>query len=136
MKQNGIDTESSILIIYADVSVDAERIISETIEKYGRLDVLFNNAGFGRPSKFEDMKMEDYDSLMATNVRSIVQLTQLAVPYLAETKGNIINNSSAVGIIPAPDIFAYSISKAALDQFTKCMYLRNFPTEFTNFLLY
>ncbi|XP_055299229.1 uncharacterized oxidoreductase TM_0325-like, partial [Sitodiplosis mosellana] len=114
--ENGIETEP--LTIYADVSVDAERIINETIEKYGRLDILINNAGFGIPASLETLQIQDYDGIMATNVRGVVELTQLAVPYLIETKGNIINVSSIAGIIPVPEFFAYSMSKAALDQFT------------------
>lgn len=58
--------------------------------------------------------------MMATNVRGPVLLTKLAMPYLIESKGNVINISSAVGIIPSERTFGYSISKAALDHFTRC----------------
>lgn len=66
IKESGVEMEP--LIIIADVSVDAERIMSETIEKYDHLDILINNAGFGMVGSLETIKMEDYDSLMATNV--------------------------------------------------------------------
>lgn len=95
--------------------------MSETIEKYGHLDILINNAGFSIYGSIETLTMEHYDSIMATNVRGAVQLTQLAVPYLIETKGNIVNISSAAGIMPIPQACVYSMSKAALDQFTKCV---------------
>lgn len=57
---------------------------------------------------------------MATNVRGPVELTKLAIPYLVEAKGNVINISSVVGIIPFEKMFAYSMSKAMLDHFTRC----------------
>lgn len=118
IKGNGITNVP--LVIIADVSVDAERIMSETIEQYNRLDILINNAGFCINGSIETLKMDDYDAIMATNVRGAVELTQLAIPHLIESKGNVINVSSAVSLKALPNILAYSISKAALDQFTKC----------------
>lgn len=63
-KANGIANEP--LVIIADVTVDAERIITETIERYGRLDVLVNNAGTSIPGSLETMKMDDYDVVMVS----------------------------------------------------------------------
>lgn len=96
IKENGVEIEP--LVIIADVTVDAERIINETIEKYGRLDILINNAGFSINGTIETVQLEDYDSMMATNVRAVINLTQLAIPYLTETKGNIVNVSSIAGM--------------------------------------
>lgn len=108
------------LVILADISVDSKRIINETIGKYGRLDILINNAAFSIPGTIENMRVEDFDSVMGTNVRGTVLLTQLAVPYLIVSKGNIVNVSSVVGLRAFEGILAYSMSKAALDQFTRC----------------
>lgn len=118
LRENGIEDEP--LVIIADVTVDAERIISETIKKYGRLDILLNNAGFSIPGTIETVELDDYDGMMATNVRAVVEITQRAVPYLAETKGNIVCTSSIAGITVIPNFLAYCMTKAALDQFTKC----------------
>lgn len=115
----GVEMEP--LIILADVTVDAERIMNETIDKYGHLDILINNAGVLIPGTFESMTMDDYDTMMATNVRGVVSLTQLAIPHLIETKGNIVNVSSISGIIPTEQYFAYACSKAGLDHFTRCL---------------
>lgn len=117
MKENHIEIEP--LVILADIRIDAERIMSETIERYGHLDILINNAGIIAFDSLETMKIEDYDEIMATNVRSVVILSQLAMPHLIATKGNIINVSSAAGIIPAEVCLAYAMSKAALNHFTK-----------------
>lgn len=119
IKENGIETEP--LIILADVSVDAERIVSETIEKYDCIDVLINNAGFGKQAPLETTSLDDYDAMMATNVRAAVQITQLALPNLVATNGNILNVSSMCGIRQFRSAVAYSMTKSALDQFTKCM---------------
>lgn len=117
IKESGVTTEP--LEILADVSVDAERIINETIKKYNRLDVLINNAGFAIRGTIENTKLEDFDAVMATNVRGVLRLTQLAAPHLIASKGNVVNVSSVAGMRPALNSLAYGMSKAALDYFTR-----------------
>lgn len=109
------------LAIVADVNQDSERIINETIENMGQLDVLVNNAGILAPaSEIENLDLTDLDRTLNTNLRSVVALTKLSVPHLAKTKGNIVNISSIAAIRQRVGASAYSVSKAALDQFTKC----------------
>ncbi len=110
---------STPLIIVADVSTEADRIITETIEHFGKLDVLVNNAGILSLNTIETIDLDDYDRIMNTNVRSVIQLTKLAVPYLAKTRGNILNVSSAAGLRVKPNMLAYCISKAAVNSLTK-----------------
>lgn len=119
--ENGIEVEP--LIIYADVTEDAERILNETVDKYGRLDILINIAGSMVPGSIENVTMDDFDATMAVNVRAIFELTRLAIPSLIETKGCILNTSSVCGLRPFPELITYSIAKAALDQLTKCLAL-------------
>lgn len=107
--------------IVADVTQDAEHIIDETIEKFGKLDVLINNVGVISAQSLMNLHIDDYDRVMNTNVRSAVILTKLAVPHLIRTKGNIVNVSSITGTRARPARLAYSMSKAALNQFTKCI---------------
>lgn len=121
IKESGVEAEP--LLILADISVDSERIINETIEKYGHLDILINNAAFSIAGSIETTRVEDFDSMMGTNVRGTFLLTQLAVPHLIASKGNIVNISSVVGLRSFPNFLAYCISKAALDQFTRCVAL-------------
>lgn len=78
----------SALAIVADVTKDAERIVQETINKFGRLDVLINNAGYGKPDTVVDIDLAQFDSIFDTNIRSVITLTKLCVPYLEKTKGN------------------------------------------------
>lgn len=107
------------LVIVADVTTDAERIITETINHFGQLDILINNAGIIARNSIENIDINEYDRLMNTNVRSVIQITKLAVPYLEKTKGNILNVSSAAGLRVKPNSLAYCISKAAINQLTK-----------------
>lgn len=109
------------LKIVADVSTDAQRIITETIEHFGKLDVLINNVGIVARHGLMDLQIDLFDRIMQINVRSAVILTQLAVPYLKLTKGNVVNVSSLIGSIAHPWLLTYSMSKAAINQFTKCI---------------
>lgn len=115
------------LIIVADVTVDSERIINETIQHFGQLNILINNAAILTKNNIETIDLADYDRIMDTNVRSVIALTKLAVPHLEKTKGNILNVSSAAGLRPKANVLAYCISKSAISMFTKCTALELAP---------
>lgn len=108
------------LVIVADVTKDAQRIISEAVKHFGKLDVLINNAGIYKPDNASNFKIELFDDIFDTNFRAAATLTSLAVPYLEKTKGNIVNVSSVAGLKAIREATSYCVSKAALDQFTKC----------------
>lgn len=120
---------SQVLAIVADVNVESDRhrIIDETIAKFARIDVLVNNAGIGEAGTILTTTLEQFDLVMNTNVRSIFHLTQLAVPHLIATQGSIVNVSSVAGPRQFPNLLAYCMSKAAIDQFTKCTALELAP---------
>lgn len=119
------------LLITADITKehDVERIIDETIKHYNRLDVLINNAGIIGVGSIENTSLEQYDTIMNTNVRSIYHLTMLAVPHLVKTQGNIVNVSSVNGLRAFSGVLAYCVSKAAIDQFTRCTALELAPKK-------
>ena len=106
----------------ADVTeqTQLDRIISETVHNYGQIDVLVNSAGIIKNGSIETTTMDDWDKMFQINLRSVFAISQKAVPYLAATKGNIVNVSSVAGTRSFPNILAYCVSKAALDQFTRC----------------
>lgn len=112
-------------VIQGDVTKEADnvKIIEETLKKYGKLDVLVNNAGIIETGTIETTSMDQYDRVMNTNIRSIYHLSMLAVPHLIKTNGNIVNVSSVNGIRSFPGVLAYNLSKACVDQFTRCVAL-------------
>jgi NAD(P)-dependent dehydrogenase (short-subunit alcohol dehydrogenase family) len=97
-----------------------EELIKETIQKFGQLDILVNGAGIIAMGSVEHTTLDQYDQMMDVNLRSIFHLTQLALPYLEKTQGNIVNISSVAGTRSFPGLMSYCISKAGLDQFTRC----------------
>lgn len=108
------------LPIVADVTKDAERIINDTVKHFGKLDVLVNNAGIFGMDSVLDFDVNFFDSIINTNLKSAIILTKLAVPHLEKTKGNVVNISSVAGLRGFDVYTTYCISKAGLDQFTKC----------------
>jgi len=113
------------LMIEADLvkEEDCNKIIADTVSKYGKFDVLVNNAGVLELGSIENTSLEQYDRVMNVNVRAIYNLTMLAVPHLEKTQGSIVNVSSVNGIRAFPGVLAYNVSKAAVDQFTRCVAL-------------
>ncbi|XP_033149799.1 3-oxoacyl-[acyl-carrier-protein] reductase FabG-like [Drosophila busckii] len=119
------------LLVQADMNneSDVEEIVKETLKKHGRVDVLVNNAGIFETGTIENTSVAQYDRVMNTNVRALYQLTMLATPELIMTKGCIVNVSSVNGIRSFPGVLAYNVSKAAVDQFTRCVALELAPKD-------
>ncbi|XP_028894732.2 uncharacterized oxidoreductase TM_0325 [Zeugodacus cucurbitae] len=115
--------KAELLPITADVTVDAERIINSTIERFGQLDVLVNNAGILETGNLLDINVEQFDRVLNTNLRSVFLITKYAAPHLIKTQGNIVNVSSLAGLRSFPGGSVYCMSKGALDQFTRCIAL-------------
>ena len=101
------------LIIGADLvkEEDCVKIIKVTMDKFGKLDVLVNNAGVLEMGSIENTSLEQYDRVMGTNMRSVYHLTMMAVPHLEVTRGNIVNVSSVNGIRSFPGVLARNVSK-------------------------
>ncbi|XP_014101276.1 3-oxoacyl-[acyl-carrier-protein] reductase FabG [Bactrocera oleae] len=117
------NSKVELLLITADVTTDAEKIIKTTIDKFGQLDVLVNNAGFGEKGSILDIDVDQFDRILNTNLRAVFLLTKYAAPHLIKTQGNIVNVSSVAGLRSFPGVSVYCTSKAALDQFTRCIAL-------------
>uniref|UniRef100_A0A915DQZ0 Uncharacterized protein n=1 Tax=Ditylenchus dipsaci TaxID=166011 RepID=A0A915DQZ0_9BILA len=97
------------------------KIILQAVSKFGKIDVLVNNAGASsKPNEKDPDSLENLDFLFKVNFRSVVELTQLAIPYLEKTKGNVVNVGSVGGARPYHSFTFYCSLKATLDHFTKC----------------
>ena len=105
-----------------DLSVEdeASRIVSRTVEAFSRLDVLVNAAGHISSGTIETTSREAWDAMLNINLRAVFNLMQQAVPFLIESRGNIVNVSSVTGLRSFPGVLAYCVSKAGLDQLTRC----------------
>ncbi len=106
----------------ADVTdvTQIEGVVAASIESFGRIDVLVNSAGIIKTGTVENTTLDDWDKLMDINLRSVFNLMQKCIPFLAETKGNIVNVSSVAGTRAFPGVLGYCVSKAAVDQLTRC----------------
>jgi NAD(P)-dependent dehydrogenase (short-subunit alcohol dehydrogenase family) len=116
-------------IIPADLTKeeDRQRVVNRTAEKFGGIDVLVNAAGIIGSGTIENTTLEFWDRMMDVNLRSLFRLTQLALPYIIDRKGNIVNVSSVTGIRAFPNVLAYCVSKAGVDQLTHCAALELGP---------
>lgn len=108
------------LSIVADVTKDHQRIIDETIQHFGRLDVLVNNAGIAFTDNVIECNSNEFDRMININLKSVMFLTSSAVPHLEKTKGNVINVTSIAGTKAEGAFTTYCISKAGLHTLTKC----------------
>ena len=116
------DAGGDALEVGADVTSEAHarRAVEETLEKFGGLDVLVNAAGIISNGTVENTPLEDWDAMMNVNLRSVFYLMQLAVPHLEKRPGNVVNVSSVTGLRAFPGVLAYCVSKAGVDQLTRC----------------
>ena len=123
------ETGAEGLIITADLSVeeDIAMVLERTIEKFGRLDALVNAAGVIATGTVEDTSVNQWDMMMNINLRSVFLLMQKAVVHLEKTKGAVVNVSSVAGTRAFPGILSYCVSKAGVDQLTRCTALELAP---------
>jgi NAD(P)-dependent dehydrogenase (short-subunit alcohol dehydrogenase family) len=114
--------------IRADVTSekDAQMVIENTIAEYGRVNVLFNNAGVSSFTSLLETDESEIDRVFGTNVKSVFFLSRAAIPHMKrQGSGSIINSSSITGIVGAPGMAAYAASKGAIITLTRTMALEH-----------
>lgn len=106
---------------------DAARAVAEAAAAFGRLDVLVSAAGILGTGTVETTTLDAWDEMLNVNLRAVFHLMQLTIPHLEKTRGNVVNVSSVTGLRSFPGVLAYCVSKAGLDQLTRCAALELAP---------
>ena len=118
LREKGVEAESYKVDVSSHDTVTS--LFSDIIKKYGRIDVLVNNAGITRDSLLMRMRVSDWDMVMAVNLKSVFNCTQAVIrKMMKQRSGRIVNISSVVGQIGNAGQANYSASKAGIMGFTK-----------------
>ncbi|MES1923871.1 SDR family oxidoreductase [Salinisphaera sp. T31B1] len=114
-----------VLVRPTDVAdaADVNALIDETVERFGRLDVLVNNAGVATQSRITETDDDTWRKLMSINVDGVFHCCRAALPHLIETRGNIVNTSSVSGLSGDWGMSVYNASKGAVSNFTRALAL-------------
>lgn len=130
LQQVAAQLNNPSLIIQADVSqeADCKQLIDETIAKFGKIDVLVNNAGITMRALFNDADIDVIRRLMDINFWGTVYCSKFALPHLLKTKGSIIGVSSIAGFKGLPGRTGYSASKFAMQGFLEALRIENHKT--------
>jgi meso-butanediol dehydrogenase/(S,S)-butanediol dehydrogenase/diacetyl reductase len=100
------------------------RVVERTLAEYGRIDILFNNAGIVTSGTAESVTEEDWQATLAINVTAVWRMSRLVIPIMrAQGGGVIVNNASDWAVVGAQDALPYAVSKGAVAQMTKSMAL-------------
>ena len=107
-----------VLVLSKDLSVAEECIsaVEGTASHFKGVDVLVNSAGIVVTGDTASLSLDDYDRCMNINTRAAFLLSQRAIPHLRKTRGSIVHVSSVTGLRAFPNVVAYNMSKAAVDQ--------------------
>ena len=119
------DAGGEAIAIPVDVinPADVDNMVKSTLDLYGQIDILFNNAGIGRVDWFENHStVRDIDMLVQVNLTSLMYVTRVVLPYMLKRRqGHIINMVSVAGLIASPLITSYSASKFGARAFTDAL---------------
>ncbi len=107
---------------------DCKNLVLTAVEKYGKIDVLINNAGISMRAMFNDSKLDVLKQLMNINFWGAVYCTKHALPYLLKTKGSVVGVSSIAGLKGLPGRTGYSASKFAMNGFFETLRIENLKT--------
>lgn len=117
--------DDKAIAVAADISTraEAERLVAETKERFGRIDVVVNNAGVVKPGTADSLDDDDFERMIAVNVGGLRYVSLAALPELRKTQGNIVNISSVSGMRGDWGMYGYNASKGAVSLLTQGMAL-------------
>ena len=121
-KQKGLEID----YLVSDVSKeeDCKSAVEYTVNKYGKIDILFNNAGILHLATTHETDTEIWDCTFDVNVKGTYMMSKYTIPHMLEKGyGSIVNNSSVLGLKAVPGVAAYNASKGAVTQLTRSMAL-------------
>jgi NAD(P)-dependent dehydrogenase (short-subunit alcohol dehydrogenase family) len=115
------DGSGKAIAVSGDVAKEADvgRCIAETVERFGKLDILVNNAAIYMQGDAGSTTLDDWNRLIAINLTGAFLCTRHALPHLAQTRGTIVNVSSEAGLVGIAGQVAYNVSKAGMIALTK-----------------
>ena len=115
--------KKEILGFYPNLIDESElkEVFEKIKEKFGHIDIIVNNAGISSKTKIDDYSEEEYDKISNLNIKSVFMTSKVAVPYLKQSKGVILNTSSMVSIYGQPSGVMYPASKYAVNGITKSL---------------
>ncbi|MFN2395633.1 MAG: SDR family oxidoreductase [Bacteroidales bacterium] len=118
------------LLVGTDVSIeeDCKRLTDNTIARFGRIDILINNAGISMRALFADLDLDVIKKIMDVNFWGTVYCTKYALPWLLKSKGSVTGVSSIAGIRGLPARTGYSASKFAMQGFLEALRTENLKT--------
>ena len=113
----------TVIAVSGDVTIidDCRNLVEKTIETYGQLDILINNAGISMRGLFENTDLQLFHKIMDINFGGSVNMTKFALPYLEVSKGSVVFISSISGLKGLPGIAPYSVAKMALKGFSEAL---------------
>jgi NAD(P)-dependent dehydrogenase (short-subunit alcohol dehydrogenase family) len=120
------DQGGRVIFLPCDVTraEDCERAVKQTVQEFGALDILFNNAGIIRRTTVVEATEEEWDRVIAVNLKSVFLFSKVAIPVMARRSGGvIINTSSGWGLVGGRKAASYCASKGAVVLLTKAMAL-------------
>lgn len=100
---------------------EMDNLFETAIAKYGKIDILFNNAGIAISNTLTNLKFEEFDEVIHANLTAPFQMCKKAMPYIMASQGTILNTSSISGVVTHSNGYAYNPSKAALISLTKVL---------------
>ncbi len=101
---------------------DRARMIEHSLKKFGRIDVLINNAGLGKANLFLEQPISEIDELIETNILGLIKMSKLVIPIMKkQNEGHIINLSSSLALLPVYPFAVYCATKSAVKTFGDCI---------------